>query len=208
MKKTLYSIVIIYLLFTASSCTHKSSIVDVTTSEKHTVSLPNRVKLQVVYIPQNDTISCATTSIAMAISYYENLNDKPLDKETVWKISGADENTLRKYGNDMESLKNITNYYGYKSKYAENMKISDIECFLSKGILVMLNVGNEVGTHALLVIGYDKNNRILYINDPKDKQYKVCKYSDLEAHWSAGLSSPKGISHRSGFIVYPKNHDL
>ena len=51
----------------------------------------NNAKLDVVYIPQNDKKSCATTSCAMAISYFEKLKNKPLDKETVWEISGTDE---------------------------------------------------------------------------------------------------------------------
>lgn len=174
----------------------------------HTKNVPNRVKLNVVYIPQNDAKSCATTSIAMAISYYENLNETPLDKETVWQISGTDEHTVYKYGNDMEGLKRIADYYGYKSEYVEHMKITDIENLISKGIPVMLNIGDEVGTHALLVIGYDKNKMILYVNDPAYRHNKVIEYSDLETSWSAHLSSPKGKSQRSGFIVYPKNHEF
>ena len=111
----------------------------------------------------------------------------------------------------MEGLKNIANYYGYKSEYIEHMKISDIEYLLSKGILVMLNVKvNKQGsaTHALLVIGYDKNKKIFYINDPSNRQNKVFEYSDLKTRWSAALSSPMGMSYRSGFIIYPKKHEL
>lgn len=176
--------------------------------EEHAENLPNNVKRNVPYIPQNDNYSCATTSMAMAISYYENL-DKPLDKELVWKISGTDENNVYKYGNDMEGLKNIANYYGYKSEYTEHMKITDIEHLLSKGILVMLNIKNKKGSsanyHALLVIGYDKNKKILYINDSSNRRNKVFEYSDLETRWSAALSSPIGMSHQSGFVIYPKN---
>lgn len=195
-------------LFIIVGCVHKSSFVGIDIAEKN---IPNRVKLNVVYIPQNDKKSCATTSIAMAISYYENLNDKPLDQETVWKISGTDENTVYKYGNDMKGLKNIADHYGYKSEYAEHMKITDIQHLLSKGILVMLNIKfkmKDSATHAVLVIGYDKNKKIFYINDPANRQIKVLEYSDLETRWSAYLSSPRGQSHRSGFIVYPKNHEL
>ena len=103
MKKVLCSIVALFLLSTMMSCGCKA------------VDTPIRVKWDVVYIPQNDMKSCATTSVAMAISYYERLNDHPLDKETVWNISGTDENTVYKYGNDMEGLKRIADYYGYKT---------------------------------------------------------------------------------------------
>ena len=96
----------------------------------------NGVKLHVPYIPQNDTKSCATTSVAMAISFYEQLQDVPLDKELVWKISGIDEAIISRAGNDMKGLEAV---------------------------------------------------------------------SDLESRWAAHLSSPWGMSHRSGFIVFPKN---
>jgi len=78
---------------------------------------------------KNDDYSCATTSLAMAITYLENL-DKPLDKEFVWKISGTDQKDVHKYGNDMEGLKRIANHFGYKSEFLEYMNISDIEHLL------------------------------------------------------------------------------
>lgn len=163
------------------------------------------VKLNVPYISQNDVKSCATTSIAMIISYYENLNI-PLDKETVWKISGLNENMIRNYGNDMEGLKRIADHYGFKSKYIKHMEIADIESFLFKGIPVMLNVGKGRHNHALLIVGYDKNKETFYINDPSNSQNKTLEYSYLTTHWYARLSSPKGLSHQSGFIIYPKNY--
>ena len=168
----------------------------------------NEVKLDVVYIAQNDKKSCATTSVAMAISYYEQLKDAPLNKDKVWNISGTDEAMIKQYGNDMDGLKRIADHYGYKSKYLEYMEVSDVERFLSDGIPVMLNIlfsKQSSVTHAILVVGYNKNRRIFYINDPANDQNKIVEYSDLESRWSAHLSSPRGMSHRSGFIVYPKN---
>ncbi len=176
--------------------------------EQHEINIPNNITFNVHYIPQNDNYSCATTSMAMAISYYENL-DKPLDKELVWKISGSDENDVYKYGNDMEGLKNIANYYGYKSEYTENMNISDIEYLLSKGVLVTptITIDNKtLTTHSVLVIGYDKDEKILYINDPANRQNKILKYSDFETKWSSAyLSFPRKKANRSGFVIYPKN---
>ncbi|NGX63992.1 MAG: hypothetical protein KR126chlam6_01416 [Candidatus Anoxychlamydiales bacterium] len=170
--------------------------------------IPSNIKINVVYIPQNDNKSCATTSIAMAISYYENLK-KPLDKEFIWKLSGIDENNVYQYGNDMEGLKNITEYYSYKSEFFENMNISDIEYLLSKGVLVIptITVDNKtLATHSVLVIGYDKDEKILHINDPANKQNKILKYSDFETKWSSAyLSSPRKKAYRSAFVIYPKN---
>jgi uncharacterized protein YvpB len=176
-------------------------------SEKITV---NEVRLDVVYIAQNDKNSCATTSVAMVISYYERLKDDPLNKDTVWNISGSDESMIKRYGNDMDGLKRIADHYGYKSKYLEYMELSDVEQFLSKGTPVTLNIlfnKQASATHAILVIGYNKNRRIFYINDPSNEQNKILEYSDLESRWSAHLTSPRGMSYRSGFIVYPKNYN-
>jgi uncharacterized protein YvpB len=171
------------------------------------MNIPNMVKLNVFYIPKTYGESCAETSVAMIISYYENLEDNPIDSETVWKISGTNEYMALNYGANMESLKNIADHYGYRSEYIENMKISDVEYLLSQKIPVMLNIKNEIGstTHALLVIGYDKNKKIFYINDPGNRCNKIFKYSDLETRWESHLSSPMGMSYRSGFVVYPKN---
>jgi len=108
----------------------------------------------------------------------------------------------------MKGLKKIANYYGYKSEYKSNMKISDVENLLFQKALVILNIrvnNYSSATHALLVTGYDKNKKIFYINDPANLQNKVLKYSDLETRWDAHLSFPRGISQRSGFIIYPKN---
>ena len=171
--------------------------------------ISDSVKLNVVYIPQNDDKSCATTCVAMVISYYEKLKCKPLDKEIVWKISGTDERAVSKDGNDMKGLTRIADHYGYKSEYCEHMQIDDLEHLLAKGIPVILNIKASqrgLATHAVLVIGYDKNKKIFYINDPVDRKKKILKYSDLESRWMAHLSSPYGMSYQSGFVVYPKNH--
>jgi dienelactone hydrolase/predicted double-glycine peptidase len=164
------------------------------------------IKYLVPYIAQNDDYSCATTSLAMAISYFENL-DKPLDKDIVWKILGSDKNDIHQYGNDMDGLKRIADHYGFKSEFKDNMEIFDIEKLLSQKSLVVLNISvsnNSSAIHALLVTGYDKNKKIFYVNDPANKQNKEMKYSDLQDRWKAHLYSLRGNSFHSGFIIYPK----
>lgn len=165
------------------------------------------VKLDVMHISQNDHKSCATTSIAMVISHYEHLNEPPLNKEIVWNISGTDEAIVHQFGNDMEGLQRIATHYGYRANYIEYMQVSDVERFLDRGMPVMLNITvskESTATHAVLVIGYNKRENIFYINDPADRQNTSIRYSDLEDRWSAYLSFPRGMSHHSGFIVYPK----
>lgn len=162
---------------------------------------PESIQLGVDYIPQNDNKSCATTSVAMIISYYE---DQFLDPDTAWDISGSDENTIYLYGNDMESLARTANYYGYQSDHFTYMEIADVESFLSQGIPVMVNIKGWSATyHAILIIGYDKDKKVFYIHDPVNCQNKILPYSDLTNRWHAHLSSPLGHYDYSGFIVYP-----
>ncbi len=84
-----------------------------------------RVKFDVPHIPQNDTYSCATTSLAMAISHFEG---HLLDKDTAWKISGTEKQDVWKYGNDMAGLKKIAIHYGYKSAFRE-IDITRLGCY-------------------------------------------------------------------------------
>jgi len=60
-------------------------------------SLPTNVYIKTPHIFQNDQKSCATTSVAIAVSYYLGLNDAPLNKENVWKISESKEEIVSKY---------------------------------------------------------------------------------------------------------------
>ena len=119
--------ILILGLFCISLINSKDKIVDSSDClNEKCINFTDSIKLDVVYIPQNDHKSCATTSVAMVISYYEKL-DRPLDKETVWQISGTDENVVYQYGNDMDGLKRIADHYGYESEYIENMQIEDID---------------------------------------------------------------------------------
>jgi ABC-type bacteriocin/lantibiotic exporter with double-glycine peptidase domain len=186
MKKILYSILVMFLLSIVIGCMHSNS---------------NKVLLDVGYIQEYNDLSCATTAIAMIISYYEK---QPLDAETVWKISEANEYVLREYGNDIRCLKRISDHYGYKSEFLENRTIADIEKFLSQGIPVMVNIKvASQQTHALLIVGYDKNKKVFYIEDAGSINNKILKYSGLEQCWSAYLISSREYYH-SVFIVYPK----
>ena len=162
-----------------------------------------QVKHDVPYIPQNDKKSCATTSLAMAISYFENLHDNPLDKESIWQLSGMDENVAYQYGNDMDGLKKVATHFGYKSEFRDQMTISNLEQLLSKKALIVLNVRKKpTETHAVLVSGYDRNQQVLFINDPANPDKTRVKYTNLIPLWIAHLSSPRGLFQQSGFIIW------
>jgi hypothetical protein len=167
-------------------------------------SLPASIRHDVPFIPQNDNYSCATTSLAMAISYYED-GTIAIDKDAAWQISGTDRETVRKMGNDMAGLERLATHFGYESEYGNRLSMSTLEVLLSQNALIVLNIrayrtGRQ--THAVLATGYDHTRETLYINDPGDSP-KEMSYADLEARWSAYLSNPRGMSRRSGFVIYP-----
>ena len=179
-----------------------------TNYESTGVTSNSRVKFDVPHIPQNDTYSCATTSLAMAISHFEG---HLLDKDTAWKISGTEKQAVFQYGNDMDGLKRLATHYGYRSEFKDMMTIRNLEDLLSQQALIVINVRanpDEPASHSVLVKGFDRDLETFYINDPADPQKTSIPYSDLLTHWSAYLSSPQGLSNRSGFIVYPKTSSL
>lgn len=145
----------------------------------------------------------------MAISHFEG---RLLDKETVWKISGTDEQAIYRYGNDMDGLKKITSHYGYQGEFKDQLTIRDLERLLTQKALIVINIranpDETSSSHAVLVAGFDKDLEMLYINDPADHQKTSIPYSDLLSHWSAYLSSPPGLFEKSGFIIYPKPSTL
>lgn len=168
-------------------------------------NLPQFVRLNVPHISQNDNYSCATTSLAMAISYYGGFQP-PLDKEEAWTISKIDKAMVKRFGNDMNGLERLANHFGFTGEYANQLSIEVLEYLLSKNLLVVLNVRpdpNQKYSHAVLLVGYDRANQVLFIEDPNNL-WNQLGYKDLEERWSAFLSSPFGMSYRSAFIIYPK----
>ena len=167
-------------------------------------------KLNVPIIYQLDDYSCSTTSAAMIISYFSN---EILDKDKAWNISGLNIADIKNYGNDMDGLKNISDFYSYESVFKESLSIHDLEQLISNGIPVIINVlqkENLQQTHAVVVIGYDKKKKTFFINDPaKSIIGNEISYENLNDLWLAsikGLGAEKyHMSYRSGFIIYPKN---
>jgi len=51
--------------------------------------IPEETVHDVVLINQNDTYSCATTSLAMILSEYKGLHNNPFNKDDIWKASGS-----------------------------------------------------------------------------------------------------------------------
>ncbi len=214
--KTLLLILAVLSLSTQMCCDKAnpevSTVKGIAVPRLKEIELPDHVHINVVHISQNDNYSCATTSVAMAVSHYKGLYSTPLDKEAIWKLSGADFNIIRTKGNDMSALERITKHYGYQSEFAENLTFHDLEFLLSKGILIVINFRPSLiwnNTHAVLVTGYDRSLKSFYVNDPiNNSPNTLFSYSDLKSRWSAWLGKPRINSYHSGFIIYPKSIKL
>lgn len=169
----------------------------------------NDFKLDVPQIYQLDDYSCATTSAAMVISYFSN---KTLDKDKVWDISGLNISNIKNYGNDMNGLKKVADFYGYESIFKESMSISDLEHLIYSGIPVIINILQKKNlqlTHAVVLVGYDKKRGVFFVNDPAEFIIgKEINYNKLNDLWTASVkginATNYNISYKSGFIIYPK----
>ena len=69
---------------------------------------------------------------------------------------------------------------------------------------VILNIEPQYQTTnytcALLVVGYDKDNQTIYINDPSNIVTEF-SYEELNKRWNAWLYRPRFHSEQSGFIL-------
>ena len=68
---------------------------------------------------------------------------------------------------------------------------------------VILNIRpdpNQNYTHALLAVGYDKDNQTIYINDPSNIVTEF-SYEELNKRWNVWLYRPRFHSEQSGFIL-------
>jgi len=209
MKITYYLIVVLsFSLF--QSCNAPSRNINSFEINKQNVSsFPDKYNNNILQILQNDNYSCATTSVAMIITFYEKLENNPLDKDFVWEISISNVENVRKYGNDIKGLKNIANYYGYQSDFMQNITYQELNYLLSSEIpvVVFINLGDETITHALVLTGYDTINKVYYIQDPSSDS-KTMPIEFLDKYWNAWLSNPKTNSYRSGFIMIPKKYKI
>jgi hypothetical protein len=175
------------------------------------LTIPDYNNIHAPHIYQNDSYSCGTTSIAMAVSYYMNKSDVPLTKEEVWTISGLSIDRVHKYGNDMAGLLRISKYYGLKGEFHNGFTIEEIEYLLANNILVAINYRPNTksqSTHMVLLTGYNRIKRFFVLQDPNNiwSTFDYMTYDDLLKRWTAFITNPNMNSFRSGFIIYPKDN--
>jgi len=128
-------LVLTVTLVTCCSCSKNARFL----AEVNPSNVPKVVVHDVVRIPQNDNYSCATTSLAMAITFYEGRKGNPIDKDTAWAISGSDIQTIRTQGNDMYGLERLANHYGYFGEFMSNLTIPQVKTTTRGGGLTDVN---------------------------------------------------------------------
>ena len=200
--KVINSIIILLLILLISCRTNNNKYLEITDEKMKQV--PNEITNNVVLIPQNDNYSCGTTSVAMAISYFEGIDKELLNKDTVWNISGSSIQIARTKGFELQGFQKIASFYKYKCDFLENIIISELEFLLSKGALVIIFIRlSKNSIHAVLVTGYNKQNELVYINDPSN-YIKTLSYDFLKQNWNAQFADIHRNTKQAGFIVYPK----
>jgi ABC-type bacteriocin/lantibiotic exporter with double-glycine peptidase domain len=171
-------------------------------------SLPAEAMLDVPLINQGDNYSCATTSLAMVMAYYDpkGYQDFKYGKQAVFDASGSSVfDITKRCGNDMEGLKRAAKHFGFhKNEFATGLSMDHVKYLVSKNIPVIINIKNFNGKsyHAVVVVGY--NQKGLYLNDPgPGKKYFKDRHA-VETNWHAHLCTPMSAEyHNSAFIVYP-----
>lgn len=169
--------------------------------------LPINHYIEVPHLSQNDTYSCGTTSVAMAVSYHLNRFDEPLDKDQIWEISGNDIDIIHNQGHDTSGYINIVNYFDLNGKFINNLGLHRLKFLISNDLPVVIFIRPDVdqnNTHALLVNGYDDKLNIIYVEDPSN-QVTYYSYCDLIDRWDAWLFRPRIHSLQAAYVVYPKD---
>lgn len=157
------------------------------------------------HIEQRDNYSCATTSLAIVMSYYDN---QTYGKSDVWKASGSSITEVSKVcGNDMNGLKAAAKKYGFTSyEFVRGMSIDELKYMISQGIPVVVNIKNfwKESFHAVVVTGYDEEDFTFVDPASSLSSYKI-DYQTFGNKWYASLCTPRGErqSH-TAFLLYPK----
>ena len=195
-------LIFLLLLLLLSSC---NAIKGVQFPENYSEQLPESAKITIPHIKQYDSYSCATTSLAMVMSYHDQ---KTYRKSEVWKASKSNIDMVKNVcGNDMHGLKKAAKHYGFTDyEFAIGVNIDALKYLISRNIPVIVNIRNfyKQSYHAVVVTGYDETG--VFISDPASNQSSYKKnFSTFMAHWYANLCSPRGQYRKSAFIVYPKH---
>jgi ABC-type bacteriocin/lantibiotic exporter with double-glycine peptidase domain len=196
----------LFLIISLLSLSACNTLTGIKVPENIAEQVPPSFQNKVPLIAQNDGYSCATTSLAMVMSFHDK---KKYDKSEVWDKSGSSIYDVKNVcGNDMGGLKNAAKWAGFEHyEFKQSSSPDELRYLVSNGLPVIINIRNftRPSYHAVVVTGYKDGEFV--INDPAGwggESYTVSE-KKLEHHWYANLCSPRAKEvSRSIFVVYPK----
>ena len=163
-----------------------------------------KVLLNAPLVLQHDNYSCGTTSVSMALSFYEERIFHPIDKDNAWEISRTNRRLVRTLGNDVYGFSRLIRFYGYEGELVNRLGLNRLRTLLSNGVLVVMLIQpnpERINTHAVLAHGYDDDKRVLYVRDPANSHTQI-SYDELDGCWRAFLARPLGYTVNGGFLIY------
>lgn len=162
-------------------------------------------RIQAPHIAQNDSYSCGTTAVAMALSFLEGRTADPIPKDEAWAVSGSDPEFAMTKGHDIDGFLRLTGSFGYRAEFVDRLGLDRLKRLLSNGIPVVLIISPVPGkpyTHAVLAIGYVDGTETLLVEDPAGKK-RAFGYGELDAYWKGVVGKPFARTCNAGFIIYP-----
>lgn len=197
--------VLVLFFFVLSGC---NAIKGTQFPDNYTEQLPSAYSIKKFpHIRQNDNYSCATTSLAMVMSYYDG---NRYQKSEVWDASGSSVAAItarRTGGNDMPGLGRASEAFGFTNyEFVQGMTLDQLKYLITQDIPVVVNIRNfsQPYYHAVVAIGYDDSGVIFA--DPAYWGASYHKdYGTFMTHWYASLSVPQVKKKRqTAFILYRK----
>lgn len=190
--------------FFVSSCADRSlRLVDFDSLELPAPS----ARIAAPHIDQNDSYSCGTTSVAMALSFLEGRSGDPISKTEAWQLSGSDPEFAMTRGHDIDGFNALTAHFGYRAEFVDRLGLDRLKRLLSNGIPVVLiirPIPGKSNTHAVLAVGYVDGTETLLVEDPAGMK-RAYGYGELDMFWKGVVGKPFARTRNAGFIVYPKD---
>ena len=84
------------------------------------------------------------------------------------------------------------------------MTVDYLEYSISQNDPVIVNIRPDpksYNTHAMLAVGYDRTQNVLYFRHPSNC-FRSLKVEEFLKRWKTDLARPRGMSCQSGFVVF------
>jgi len=155
--------------------------------------LAQNVYLNVPYVKQDENY-CGPASLAMVLKYYgQDVNQVELGQGIVGE-DGVSTTDLLQKAIDL----------GFNAE-AYSCPIENLFYYVSQNIPVMVRIVNNAGTngHFVIVIGYDIDSKMIYVNDPGIYKNTELSFSEFKNIWNVRTLSEDNNSWNQMVVVRP-----